>query len=148
MVEVILGATASAKSRNLSFMAGLFSRFSIILALAGLPCGPASAANETTRLKARASHITITRDDWGIAHVHGFSDADAVFGMAYAQADDDFNRVGTNYATNPGRSAEAKGEKAMWADLRQKLFLDPLFLKASYDKSPETPSGNLIIPRA
>jgi acyl-homoserine-lactone acylase len=97
---------------------------------------PALAAGETARLKEEAGRVTITRDDWGIAHVHGKSDADAVFGMAYAQAEDDFNRVETNYATNLGRMAEAEGEKAIWADLRQKLFLDPVFLKAQYAKSP------------
>ena len=94
------------------------------------------AADELARLKLEAARITITRDDWGIAHVHGHSDADAVFGMAYAQAEDDFNRVETNYITNLGRRAEAEGEKAIWADLRQKLFLDPVFLRAQYAKSP------------
>ena len=97
---------------------------------------PALAADEAARLKVEAARVTITRDDWGIAHVHGHSDADAVFGMAYAQAEDDFNRVETNYATYLGRMAEAQGEKAIWTDLRQKLFLDPLFLKAQYAQSP------------
>ncbi|HEY1588415.1 MAG TPA: penicillin acylase family protein, partial [Rhodanobacter sp.] len=55
-----------------------------------------------------AQAVTITRDDWGIAHVHGRTDADAVFGMAYAQAEDDFNRVETNYLDAMGRLAEAE----------------------------------------
>lgn len=59
--------------------------------------------------RAQAARITIVRDDWGIAHVKGKTDADAVFGMAYAQAEDDFNRVETNYITNLGRTAEAEG---------------------------------------
>jgi acyl-homoserine-lactone acylase len=108
-----------------------------LLALLALP---AFAADDMARLKARAASISITRDDWGIAHVHGHSDADAVFGMAYAQAEDDFNRVETNYVTNLGRTAEAPDnngdDKAVWADLRQKLFLDPVTLKADYAKSP------------
>ena len=45
----------------------------------------------------RAQGITIVRDDWGIPHIYGKTDADAVFGMMYAQAEDDFNRVETNY---------------------------------------------------
>jgi len=72
---------------------------------------PAFAADDLARLKARAAAIAIARDDWGIAHVHGKTDADAVFGMAYAQAEDDFNRVETNYITNLGRTAEAEGER-------------------------------------
>ena len=69
--------------------------------------------------------VTITRDDWGIAHVHGHTDADAVFGMIYAQAEDDFNRIETNYLVSLGRLAEAEGESAIWQDLRQRLFIDP-----------------------
>jgi len=93
-----------------------------VIALAG---SPAHAANDLSRLKARAAGIEITRDTWGIAHIHGKTDADAVFGMAYAQAEDDFNRVETNYITALGRTAEAEGEKVIWSDLRQRLFIDP-----------------------
>ncbi len=81
--------------------------------------------------------MTITRDDWGIAHVHGHSDADAVFGMIYAQCEDDFHRVERNYLTSLGRTAEADGEDAIWADLRQRLFIDPEELKKDYAASPE-----------
>jgi acyl-homoserine-lactone acylase len=54
---------------------------------------PRVAGRETARWEAQARNVTITRDDWGIAHVHGKTDADAVFGLMYAQAEDDFNRV-------------------------------------------------------
>ena len=73
--------------------------------------------------RAEASRVTITRDDWGIAHVHGQSDADAVFGMIYAQAEDDFPRIEANYLTSLGRTAEAEGEKAIWQDLRARLYV-------------------------
>jgi acyl-homoserine-lactone acylase len=85
---------------------------------------------------AQAARVTITRDDWGIAHVKGKTDADAVFGMIYAQAEDDFNRVETNYLTNLGRLAEADGQEAIWKDLRQRLFIDPEALKRDYAGSP------------
>ena len=85
---------------------------------------------------AHAADVTITRDDWGIAHVKGKTDADAVFGMIYAQAEDDFNRVENNYLTNLGRLAEAEGESALWKDLRQRLFIDPVRLQADYATSP------------
>ena len=51
---------------------------------------------ELARWSQHEQNVTITRDDWGIAHVVGKTDADAVFGMIYAQAEDDFNRVETN----------------------------------------------------
>jgi acyl-homoserine-lactone acylase len=108
----------------------------LLLAATFLTATSAHAAQADARLKVRAARVTITRDDWGIAHVHGRTDADAVFGMAYAQAEDDFNRVETNFITALGRTAEAEGEKAVWLDLRQKLFIDPVVLKADYAKSP------------
>ena len=80
--------------------------------------------------------MTITRDDWGIAHVHGRTDADAVFGMIYAQAEDDFPRIEANYLTNLGLTAEADGEKAIWQDLRARLYVSPSELKADYAESP------------
>ena len=84
----------------------------------------------------RAKTIDIVRDDWGIAHVHGKTDADAVFGAIYAQAEDDFNRVETNFLNSQGRLAEAEGEREIYRDLRMKLFIDPADMKAQYDKSP------------
>ena len=96
----------------------------------------APAADDAARWKAEAADVTITRDDWGIAHVHGKTDAEAVFGMIYAQAEDDFNRVEMNYLTSLGRTAEAEGEGKIWQDLRQRLFIDPEALKAQYAASP------------
>jgi hypothetical protein len=40
----------------------------------------AAAPPDPARWKSEASRVAITRDDWGIAHIHGLSDADAVFG--------------------------------------------------------------------
>ena len=97
----------------------------------------AAGASDDARWNDEAARVQIVRDDWGIAHVHGKTDADAVFGMAYAQAEDDFNRVETNYITALGRAAEAEGQDAIWQDLRQKLFIDPEVLKADYAKSPD-----------
>ena len=91
---------------------------------------------DLVRWRAESVRVTITRDDWGIAHVHGRSDPDAVFGMVYAQAEDDFSRVETNYLDALGRLAEAEGESAVWSDLRQRLFVDPAALKADYASSP------------
>ena len=80
---------------------------------------------ERARQQRTAQAVTIVRDDWGIAHVYGKTDADAVFGMEYAQAEDDFNRVETNYINAMGRLAEAEGEAKIYQDLRMKLFIDP-----------------------
>src|SRR4051812_34084903 len=96
----------------------------------------AASTPELSRWRAEASRVTITRDDWGIAHVHGRSDADAIFGMIYAQAEDDFPRIEANYLTNLGRTAEAEGEKAIWQDLRARLYVSDSELRADYARSP------------
>jgi acyl-homoserine-lactone acylase len=96
----------------------------------------AASPPELARLRGEASRVAITRDDWGIAHVRGISDADAVFGMIYAQAEDDFPRIEANYLTALGRTAEADGEKAIWQDLRARLYVSEPELKASYAASP------------
>ena len=97
----------------------------------------AASPPELAHWKAEASRVTITRDDWGIAHIKAPTDADAVFGMIYAQAEDDFPRIEANYLTALGRTAEAEGEKAIWEDLRARLYVGEPELQADYAKSPE-----------
>src|SRR6478672_10540608 len=109
----------------------------LALPLVLLLTAAAAPPSELPRLRAEAARATITRDDWGIAHVHGVTDADAVFGMIYAQAEDDFPRIEANYLTALGRTAEAEGEKAIWADLRARLYVSDDELKAEYARSPK-----------
>ena len=97
----------------------------------------AGKSPETARWEQQARNVTIIRDDWGIAHVYGKTDADTVFGAMYAQAEDDFNRIETNYINAMGRLAEAEGESKIYQDLRMKLFVDPRMLKTQYASSPE-----------
>ena len=109
-----------------------------MLALAAVSAAAFQAGGnaEVAGWERQARGITITRDDWGIAHVHGMTDADAVFGMVYAQAEDDFNRVETNYVNAMGRLAEAEGEPRIYQDLRMKLFIEPGAMKQLYATSP------------
>jgi acyl-homoserine-lactone acylase len=114
-------------------------RLTLVLSVVGIAA--CNAVQGTTnpdiaRWEQQAKNVTITRDDWGIAHIHGKTDADAVFGLVYAQAEDDFNRVETNYINSMGRLAESEGEKEIWRDLRMKLFIDPDSMKAKYESSP------------
>ena len=97
----------------------------------------AQQSSEQARWAEHVRNLTVVRDDWGVAHVKGKTDADAVFGMIYAQAEDDFNRIEVNYLNSLGRMAEAEGENAVWTDLRQRLFIDPEELKAEFTRSPD-----------
>jgi acyl-homoserine-lactone acylase len=95
------------------------------------------SAADLARWQKTAQRVTIMRDKWGIPHVFGKTDADAVFGMLYAQAEDDFNRVELNYINAMGRLAEVEGEAEIWRDLRMKMYITPADMKAKYAASPE-----------
>ncbi len=100
-------------------------------------CGsPADTSPEIDAWHQIAQRVTITRDDWGIPHVQARTDADAVFGLIYAQAEDDFNRIEMNYLNALGRYAEAEGESQVFRDLRMRLVVDEDSLKALYPSCP------------
>jgi acyl-homoserine-lactone acylase len=120
----------SANSRDLRY------KYLFILTFLLLSLPVAGAPTETVRQQRQAGSVSIVRDDWGIAHITGRTDADAVFGMIYAQAEDDFNRIETNYLNALGRLAEAEGESAIWRDLRMKIFIRPEELKRKFAESP------------
>jgi acyl-homoserine-lactone acylase len=87
---------------------------------------------EINRLKKLTENVTIIRDNWGIAHVYGKTDADAVFGMLYAQCEDDFKRVEMNYIDKLGRLAEVKGQSVLYNDLETRLLIDVNEAKTDY----------------
>lgn len=90
---------------------------------------------EYKRLKKLAQQVTVIRDNWGIAHVYGKTDADAVFGMLYAQCEDDFKRVEMNYIEKLGRLSEIKGPSVLYNDLEIRLLIDPNDAKADYKRA-------------
>jgi acyl-homoserine lactone acylase PvdQ len=92
---------------------------------------------EIARLQARAANVEIIRDDFGVPHIYAKTDADAVFGMLYAQAEDDFPRVERNYIWATGRLAEVEGEEALISDLRARLFMTVDEAKAAYASAPQ-----------
>src|SRR5512138_191283 len=91
---------------------------------------------EIQRWERTAQSVDIIRDDWGVAHGYGPTDAAAVFGMIYAQAEDDFNRVENNYLTQLGMQSLAEGQGRIFNDLRAKIFADPAVLQREYASSP------------
>lgn len=90
---------------------------------------------EIARYQNQAKNVKIIRDKWGIPHVYGKTDADAVFGLLYAQCEDDFNRIEMNYIEKLGRMAEVKGEKFVYDDLQLRLMIDSAEAVADYNKA-------------
>ena len=95
--------------------------FALLIIIAG--CNHSDISFDQVRWKHHADNIEIIRDDFGVPHIYGKTDADAVFGLLYAQCEDDFNRVEMNYIRAIGRIAEIEGEKAIYNDLRAQLFM-------------------------
>ena len=91
---------------------------------------------EIHRWQQQAQQVDIIRDNWGIPHIYGKTDADAVFGLLYAQCEDDFARVEQNYITMLGRSSEIKGEDELTTDLLTRLLIDTADAKADYAAAP------------
>ena len=91
---------------------------------------------EIARWEKEAKNVTIIRDNWGIPHIYGKADADAVFGLLYAQCEDDFKRVEMNYIEKLGRMAEVKGEAELYNDLLIKLVIDSAAAVKDYTNAP------------
>jgi len=93
------------------------------------------SAKEIKGWQQQASQVSITRDNWGIPHIKGITDADAVFGLMYAQCEDDFKRIEVNYIEKLGRSAEVNGEGVLYDDLLLRLLIDSTDAIKDYNKA-------------
>ncbi len=98
---------------------------------------PKSSDPEVAAWQTQAENVEIIRDNYGVPHIYGKTDADAVFGLLYAQCEDDFPRVERNFAWAIGRLAEAEGESALYSDLRARLFMTQEEAVENYESSPE-----------
>jgi acyl-homoserine-lactone acylase len=97
----------------------------------------AQKLNQTdlVRCQKQAKNVEIIRDIWGVPHIYGKTDADAVFGLLYAQCEDDFKRVEMNYIEKLGRLAEVNGQKDLYNDLQIRLLIDSVDAINDYKKA-------------
>lgn len=99
-------------------------------------CSLSDKDADIKRYEAQALRVTIIRDNWGVPHVYGKTDADAVFGLMYAQCEENFKKVERNYLEKLGRLAELEGEGYLLNDLLMRLLYDMSAAIADYKKSP------------
>lgn len=90
---------------------------------------------EIVRWQNQSKNVNIIRDNWGIPHIEGKTDADAVFGLLYAQCEDDFKRIEMNYIEKLGRTAELKSEATLYNDLQIRLLIDSTEAIADFKKA-------------
>ena len=80
--------------------------------------------SEIMRFKNEARAVTIIRDNWGIPHIYGKTGADAVFGLMYAECEENFKGVERNYLYQLGRQSEVDGESKLYSDIQLQLIAD------------------------
>ncbi len=85
--------------------------------------------------KEHSRAVTIKRDNFGIPHIHGKTDADAVFALMYAQCEDDLARIEENYLEKLGRMSELKGPSHLFSDLQNRLMYDSADAVRDYKKA-------------
>lgn len=91
---------------------------------------------DARRCEAQAKQVTIIRDDYGVPHIYGKTDADVVFGLMYTQCEDNFKGIERNYLYQLGRQAEADGEGRLYEDLQMQLIADTADAMKDYKASP------------
>ncbi len=105
---------------------------------AALTAGLGSAPLDDSQL---ANSVTIYRDAYGVPHVFGRTDAGAVFGFAYAQAEDNFWRIEENFILALGRASELYGEKTLDEDRLNHALEIPRLAREEYQRlDPRTRS--------
>lgn len=99
-------------------------------------CTQTNSAQQVSAWQKAAKNVTIIRDHYGVPHIYGKTDADCVFGLMYAQCEDDFARVEMNYVTMLGRTSEVVGEKNIYEDLMVRMTIDSADAVEDYKNSP------------
>lgn len=102
-----------------------------LLLLCALACG-AAAAPDPARL---ARSVTVHRDGWGVPHIYGPSDASVVFGLMYAQAEDNFWQLEETFIRDLGRAAEVHGPSRLRDDLMVRLFESERLAKEEMERA-------------
>ncbi|MGI4021573.1 MAG: penicillin acylase family protein [Janthinobacterium lividum] len=81
-------------------------------------------STEIKRFKAEAQNVTIVRDNWGVPHIYGKTDAAVVFGLMYAQCEENFKGIERNYLYQLGKQSEVDGESNLYTDVQLQLIAD------------------------
>jgi penicillin amidase/acyl-homoserine-lactone acylase len=113
------------------------ARHAAALALAVLIAAPAGAERYRPASGGAASppvySVRIRRDDFGVPHVLGKTDADAAYGLGFAQSEDDFVTVQETIMTARGRQALLKGPEGVPSDTLYAMLQVQAVVEAGYE---------------
>lgn len=92
---------------------------------------PASAA-PASLAQALAKQVLIYRDSYGVPHIFGGSDASVVFGLMYAEAEDNFWQIEDEYIRALGHAAEIYGPSQLLNDVLVRATENTRIAQAEY----------------
>jgi acyl-homoserine-lactone acylase len=93
----------------------------IVLAIISLFWEPLIAQMEAAPVT-HAYNVQIVRDEYGVPHINGKTDADASYGLAYAHAEDDFSTIQEVVAMTRGRAGAMLGTDGAKIDYVEHLL--------------------------
>jgi acyl-homoserine-lactone acylase len=93
-------------------------------------------AQEINRFEQQAKQVTIVRDDWGVPHIYGKTDANSVFGLMYSQCEENFKGIELNYLYQLGKQAQAGLKNTLYTDIQLQLIADSTDAIREYNFSP------------
>jgi acyl-homoserine-lactone acylase len=106
---------------------------SLIVFLPLFSLGQSFTSKEISKWSAQSRQVTIIRDNWGVPHIYGKTDADAVFGLLYAMCEDNFAQIEETLIARWGRRAELIGQPGAGNDIQASLTRVRSRSKQSFD---------------
>jgi len=81
------------------------------------------------------THVTIARDEFGVPHIFGKTDADVAYGLAWAHAEDDFETIQMTVLAGKGLAGRVFGEQGAAIDFFVNLLETREIAKEKYEES-------------
>jgi acyl-homoserine-lactone acylase len=115
-----------------------------LIALVTYAFRPIQVDSPTLESEGDGYQVRILRDDWGVPHIFGQTDADASFGLAYAHAEDDFLTIQQTILAARGRLASVYGKDAAANDYMVYLLRIWDVVQAGYERDLSLDSRQVI----
>lgn len=109
----------------------------VLLAVVVLATWEPFAASAASSPPGRTYSAEIIRDEWGVPHIYGQTDADTAYGVAIAHAEDDFFTLQDVVAMARGRYGAIAGEEGAKIDYAYHLIDARGTAEREYPKLPE-----------
>lgn len=89
-------------------------------------------------------NIEIVRDKYGVPHIFSDTDPEAIYGIAWAQCEDNFNVLQENYAAVKYRLGKIKGKEGAVMDFICQLFALDAFVESRYEQDISAETEQLL----